>query len=77
MSIMVIDHPSAYLPGYILGALAADKHRVVEQHLQNCVVCRNEAYALREWLLRSEGEAPRASVRTRLMSRVNGRHAES
>ena len=77
MSTMFIDHPSALLPAYVLGALEPDKHRIVESHLKRCVICRTETQALPELLLMSDGESPRPYVRMRLLSRVNGQRSES
>ncbi|MFM2309846.1 MAG: hypothetical protein RLY87_1968 [Chloroflexota bacterium] len=77
MSTMFTDHPSVYLPAYVLSALEPDQHKHVEEHLRWCALCRSEVLTLRQWLLRTDGEAPRAEVRIRLMSQINGNSADT
>ena len=77
MSTMFTDHPSAYLPAYVLTALEPDQHTLVEAHLRWCALCRSEVLTLRQWLLRSDGESPRPEVRMRLLARIHGSTADT
>jgi hypothetical protein len=70
MSIMFTDHPSVFLPAYVLAALNYQQHHAIELHLRTCHLCQSEVLSLRQWLLHADDDAPRPAVRERLFARI-------
>jgi hypothetical protein len=71
MSIMYTDHPSVFLPAYVLAALDYEQQHAVELHLRTCHLCQIEVQSLRQWLLHTDNNTPRPAVRARLFERIN------
>lgn len=75
-------HVLDLLPAHAIGSLDADEVRRVEEHLQSCLICRNEADAFRAVAEQLSVAAPLASpspaLKERLMQRAQAtRPAES
>ena len=70
MSIMFTDHPSVFLPAYVLAALNYEQQHTIELHLRTCQLCQSEVQSLRQWLLHTDDDAPRPAVRERLLARI-------
>ena len=70
MSIMFTDHPSVFLPAYVLAALNYQQHHAIELHLRTCHLCQSEVLSLRQWLLHADDDAPQPAVRERLFARI-------
>lgn len=74
-------HVQERLPAYAIGSLEPDELRRVEEHLTSCLLCRNEASALRE----ATGQLiyaippvdPPADLKVRLMKRVHDSQPQS
>lgn len=68
------------LPAYALGSLEADETRHVEEHLLNCLICRNELadfQAVVEQLsFASPAATPSPNLKDRLMQRVRTARSE-
>lgn len=68
-------HVLELLPAYAIGSLEADEVRRVEDHLQSCLLCRNESNAFQavagQLSFAAPAVAPSADLKERLMKRVH------